>query len=135
MEMGESVSERRNRLQTYISESKLKNRRAINNGIHVSQQIKMVPMVYRDFQSFGKLGVSSFKLNWDYSIINGKSKNLACKPTKSTKAFKKAARFLSKYSDDELRLISCLLWNNGKILSSEERETANQIMRNTMEGS
>lgn len=127
--MDKSILERRYVLRVYLNSSKFKKRRVINNGVYVSQQIEIVPTVYEDFQSFGKLGVSSFSLNWDFNIINGKTAKPPHK-TDSEKGFEKAARFLSKYSRDELRLLSCFLWKDGSNLSSEERENADQILRN-----
>lgn len=121
--------ERRLKLKAYLSASKMKDRRTINNGFYVSQQIKIVPTTYEDFQSFGKLGVSSFSLNWDYSHLNGEQTESALK-AESTKTFEDAARFLLEYSRQELRLASCFLWEGGKSLNSKEKENANQIVGN-----
>lgn len=127
MEVGKP--ERMNNLMVYLSISKSRNRRTLNNGIYVSQQTGIVPPVYTDFQSFGRLGVSSFELNWDYSALNGQPIEPNYNLGSSAKTFEKAARLLSNYSFDEVRLLSCLLWNDGKSLSSEERRAADRIKR------
>lgn len=133
IEVEQGIVERTPHLKAYLNTFRLKDRRSVNNSIFAGQKIKIVPLIYNDFQGFGKLGVSSFKLNWDYSILNGKRRTFAHKPTKFSKEFEKAGLFFSKFSSEELRLVSCLFWKNGTSLNLKEKENAKLVKRRMMD--
>lgn len=116
----------------FLKSFKPNDRHSVNNSVFLSQSLKAVPQLYDDFEGFGKLGVSSFKLNWDYSLINRKNGNRIIKD-KSGRDFERIGRYLSKYSSDDLRLASCGLWKGGNSLNEKEKDVANNIKNSIVE--
>jgi len=124
------------KLRTYLDSFKRTDRRSINNSFFIGQHASKIPKVYTDFKSFGRLGVSSFRLNWDYSCLRVNFKDVASlkHQADSHSNFRRAGAVLSKYSPRDLQLVSCFLWGQGSALSSSEKKAAikikNDIMKN-----
>lgn len=113
-------------LSVFTKSFKTKDRRSINNGIFLGQSVKALPQLYDDFEGFGKLGVSSFKLNWDYSFAKRSNGNYATKD-KRARHFEKLGKYLTNFSSDEIRLASCIFLNDGLMLNQEEKDAATRI--------
>jgi len=132
--MNKGEIERLSELKTYLNTFKHTDRRSINNGFFIGQKMSKLPQTYKDFKSFGRLGVSSFKLNWDYSNlrINFKDDTSLKRFAKKTSNLEKIGGVLSKYSSKDLQLVSCLFWNNGNSLSAPEKRKAIKIKKDLM---
>jgi len=127
--MNEVETRRLSKLKTFLAAFKYTDRRSINNGFFVGQCISKLPQVYNDFKGFGRLGVSSFILNWDYSNlrINFKEDTSLRLSAKESSNFKKVAGVLSQYSSDELQLVSLSCFDNGNLLNPLEKNSAMKI--------
>jgi hypothetical protein len=116
-------------LKTYLGSFRKNDRRSVSNGIYLGQEMLGLPGYYDDFIGFGRLGVSSYQLNIDYSIIKYNSLELSsgevCNPVQ--KKFREVGEGLSRFSAEDLRLASCLLRYNGTILNEEEKMRANAV--------
>ena len=115
-------------LKAFLDEFRYADRRSINNGFFIGQCVSKLPEVYTDFRGFGRLGVSSFGLHWDYSNLrNNFKKDDSLRPlAKESENFKKVATALSQCSPDELKLVSLLCFNES-LLNPEEKRLAMKI--------
>jgi hypothetical protein len=117
-------------LKTYLDSFKKSDRRSVSNSIYLGQEMLGLPKNYDDFIGFGKLGVSSYQLHIDYSIIKYNSIELSSSGevwNSVPEQFREVGEGLSRLSGEELRLVTCLLWYNGMILNEEEKEQARAI--------
>jgi len=116
-------------LKAYMDSFKKSDRRSVSNSIYLGQVMFELPRNYDDFIGFGKLGVSSYRLHTDYSIIKNNSMELSTEEVLNSvlEKFRKVGGSLSKFSGEELRLVSCLFWYNGTILNEKEKEQASAI--------
>jgi hypothetical protein len=130
--MGWAYPRRTSGLKTYLSAFKRVDRRSINNSLFIGQRLSKLPKLYTDFEDFGRLGVASFRLNWDYSNLrmNFKEEDLPTLPGKECSKFIKVGRVLSNYSSEDLQLLSRYFLYNGRALSPFEKRTAEKMMRN-----
>lgn len=119
-------------LKTYLNAFKRADRRSINNSLFIGQRLSKLPRLYTDFEDFGRLGVASFRLNWDYSNLrmNFKEETLPKLPRKECSRFTKVGCVLSNYSSEDLQLLSRYFLNRGRSLSPPEKRSAEEITRN-----
>ena len=124
------IPSRRILLKAFLKSFKFNDRRSLNNGVFLSQSLNAMPKIYDDFKGVGKLGVSSFRLNWDYSLLENYNQDKGIEDESKSKVLEKIGERLSSYSYDDLRLASCALWKEGRLLDKKEKEIANQIKDN-----
>lgn len=127
--MDNSDLERLAKLRTYLAEFAYEDRRSINNSIFVGQHTEKIAPIYADFRKFSRLGVASFELNWDYSNlrVNFREANFPMLESNEISRIKTTARFLSKFSPEELQFVSCLCSANYKSLTPIQKQKANNI--------
>lgn len=104
-------------------------RRSINNGFYISQEMLGFPKYYLDFEGYGKSGVSSFMLQLDYTILKNNSHKASRVEieNRNLEKVQDVGKYLSRYSPEDLRIVSCLLWYNGNMLTSAEKVKANTL--------
>ncbi len=123
-------------LKAYVESLQKMDRRSINNGFYISQEILELPKYYRDFEGFGKSGVSSFLLQLDYTILKNNSRKASSVDIENHNLEKaqNAGKYLSYYSPEDLRIVSCLLWHNGNTLTDAEKVKANMLKNEMSKG-
>lgn len=119
-------------LKTYIYNSKLpRDQLTTSNSIFVAQKKLDFPVNYADFSGFGKLGVSSKTLGHDYIHVSLFWDVIEPKQTDpALKQIRDIAKILSKFTKEDLRLLSCLLFYGEKGLCPSERKKARMLLRN-----
>jgi hypothetical protein len=118
-------------LKTYVNSIKYpEDQLSTSNSIFIAQNELNFPFSYKDFEGFGKLGVSSKRLAHDYILVNMfwdiiEPKSMA--PV--IKEVRKIAQTLSKFSKEDLRILTCLLFYGEKTLGDSEKKRARVLQK------
>jgi hypothetical protein len=121
-------------LRTYLRTFKHTDRRSINNSFFIGQSLLKLPKFYTDFENFGRLGVSSFRLNWDYSNLrmNWREETHLRLPRDEHSRLAKVGSVLSNYSSEDLQLLGRYFYSGSNSLSSSEKKAAEEIKKDLM---
>ncbi len=109
-------------LKTYVNHFRFVDQLSVSNSLFISQTKFSSPVVYHDFEGFGKLGVISKKLARDYIQLKVFWDNIGSDIDGATvEHIQKMAKALAKLSQEDLRILSCLFFYGLQVLNANER--------------
>lgn len=114
-------------LKTIAEASGKTDQLSLNNMVFLTQKLFSLISLYHDFKGFGKLGVSSPKLGWDYNLLKDEWEQITLNEDQQLQIIKKLAKeAFSQVSIYDIGLVACLLFDE-KFLGSEEKSKAISI--------
>jgi hypothetical protein len=115
-------------LKTLAEESGKRDQLDLNNMVFLTQKIFSVPSRYNDFKGFGKLGVSSSRLGWDYNLLEDDWEEIDTTENEQTVTIKKLARLFKSLSRADISLLASWLFDP-EFLIDKEKSKAQTIMQ------
>lgn len=114
-------------LRTLAKESGKRDQLDLNNMVFLTQNLLSTPSLYNDFKGFGKLGVSSPRLGWDYNLLEDDWDTIDAVENEQLLTIKKLAKLFASLSTADISLLACWLFD-ADFLIDEERSKAQTIM-------
>jgi hypothetical protein len=98
--------------------------------VFLAQKLFSMPSLYSDFKGFGKLGVSSQRLGWDYNILVDRWKDIKTDiASNGLNNIEEFVKIFATLSQAEISLVACFLFDQD-FLDEKEKLKASEILQN-----
>lgn len=115
-------------LKTLAEKSGKTDQLTLNNMVFLAQKMFSFRELYSDFRGFGKLGVSSPSLGWEYNRLYNVWEDLPKEvDSEIVKQTMEIAGKFRQLSHKEIALLACFLFDQ-KILNEDEKSASQEVL-------